>query len=110
MFIATVWLLMLSVRPKLKQLVKFAIALGLHGLGCTGNLALLWMFSVNEGSNSSQQFSLVATVVPGLIDGIMFAVVASIYCKVGDVTVGVVQARRYVRGLIYPDERLSVYS
>ena len=81
MFITTILLIMYSLHPKLHQLVKFAISLAFHGLGCVGNLALLWVFSVNDGSNTSRQFSLIGTVVPGLIDGIMFAVIASIYCN-----------------------------
>ncbi len=110
MFIATLLMTVLSIRPKMKNLVKFALSLGLHGFGCTGNLALLWTFSSKEGSYSSQQFSLVATVVPGLIDGIMFAVLVSIYCNAMITEDDVVQSKSFVRGLINPEERLSVYS
>lgn len=79
MFFSTVMMVYYSYAPKLEKIIAFSVALGLHFIGCLGNLSLLWTFSTHSWNGSSQQFSLVATVVPGLIDGAMFAVLASIY-------------------------------
>jgi hypothetical protein len=79
MFLATIFMIVLSIKPKLKQLISFTRYLALHSIGCIGNLVLLWI--LNKDGKASEQFSLIATVVPGLLDGIMFVVLFSIYCK-----------------------------
>ena len=57
------------------------MGLGVHFVGSLGNLILLWLFTTNKWSGSSQQFACVGTVVPIMMDGIMFVIFLSIYCK-----------------------------
>ena len=78
--------MILTLKPKLEQIMKYGIGLVFHFLGSLGNLILLWLFTTNGWSGSNRQFACVGTVVPALLDGVMFAVLTSIYCIFSSLT------------------------
>eukprot|EP00826_Nyctotherus_ovalis_P050802 TRINITY_DN6273_c0_g1_i4.p1 TRINITY_DN6273_c0_g1~~TRINITY_DN6273_c0_g1_i4.p1 ORF type:complete len:207 (+),score=32.98 TRINITY_DN6273_c0_g1_i4:116-736(+) len=82
MFFSSLLLSFLSLKPRVEQMARFCAGLGLHFLGSLANLTLLWLFTTNDWRGSKQQFACIGTVVPALLNGIMFAVLAAIYFQV----------------------------